>query len=63
MFYFILGYAFCVIFPIPWLNSNIIAFWARLYVQIEAWVKGVAITQRPIVPPRPTDAPTKREHL
>jgi hypothetical protein len=59
MLYFILGYAVCVVFPIPWLNVFIIGLWARLYTQLESWIKGTNTIQEPIIPPeKVAPAPT-----
>jgi hypothetical protein len=29
----VVGYAFCVLFPLPWLNSFIISMWAKVFTK------------------------------
>ena len=40
MLYFVAGYAAAVLFPIPFLNSSIIALWAMFGSKIASWLKG-----------------------
>lgn len=53
-FELVLGYCICVLFPIPYINSTIIALWGKLLstgVVTPTPVAPVVVSPTPVVPP------------
>lgn len=57
-FELVIGYVICVLFPIPWVNSTVIALWAKLLTTTPSTttveptsVPVITITPTPIIAP------------